>query len=79
VYDLNSLDLGLELEHPRLTPAATDRTVPKLSDRLERNEGRPTCDDGRVPLRELRTRNEIGAEDVSVDNDRPARASRAHD
>jgi hypothetical protein len=77
--DLDPLDLRLHPEHPRLAPAAAYPAIRELRSRLERDECQPTGDQRRVALDEPRSRDPIRAEDVRVDDDRPAGPDRAHD
>ena len=48
VDDLNPLDLRLQPEHPGVAPPSTNCAIPQLSDRLERDERRPTSDERRI-------------------------------
>jgi hypothetical protein len=79
VDDLDPLDLRFQLEHPRMTPPATDRAVPQLGRRLKRDECWPSGDQWGGALRKARARDEFRAEDVGVDDDRAARSAGAHD
>jgi hypothetical protein len=79
VHDRRALNLGFEPEHASVAPSSTKRAVAQFRDGLERDQCRAAGDDRRVALREVCARDEIGAEDVRVDDDRPAWPTLAHD
>ena len=71
--DLDAMDRGVELEHARRAPAATKRAVAYFGSGLRRDERLPSRDDRCVALSEPRSRHQLRAEDVRVDDDRTAR------
>jgi hypothetical protein len=79
VDDLGSLNLGLEPEHAGVPPAAAKRAVAEFGGGLERDQRWATSDDRRVAVRERCSWHQIRAEDVCIDDDRPAWPSVAHD
>ena len=79
VDDLGSLDRGFEPEDARFAPAAPKRAVAEFGGGLEGDQGWATGDHRRVAVGEGCSWDEVGAEDVCVDDDRPAQPSVAHE
>jgi len=75
---VNDLDLGqaaLQGVQTRRSPASIRRSIPNLGGGLEGDEGRTPRDDRRIALGQRRPADELRAEHIRVDDDRPRGAA----